>query len=77
MDFISPNHSPHIVLLCSINCRTVYLPLAEASLARNPLLLSYQIDLFFSCQYLKEIMLSLGFSSSNFAQIFDCPKAAD
>lgn len=31
----------------------------------------------FRCHHLKGIMLLLGFSSSNSAQIFDCSKAAD
>ena len=77
MDFCFSIHSPHIVLLCSsINCRIVDQPLAETDLARNPLLLSNQIYLRFSCQYLKGIMATLGFSYSNFLQIFECPKAA-
>ena len=78
MDFISPNHFPHIGLLCGINYRIAYVPLAEAGLAGNPWLLFSQIDLFFSrCHHLKGIVLLLGFSPSNFAQIFECPKAAD
>ena len=65
MDFCFSIRSPHIVLLCSsINCRIVYQPLAETDLARNPLLLFNQIYLHFSCQYLKGIMLPLGFSYS-------------
>lgn len=54
------------------------MPLAEAGLAGNPWLLSNQIDLFFShCHHLKGTVLLLGLSSSNSAQIFECPKAAD
>lgn len=78
MDFISPNRSPRIGLLCGINDRVACVPLAEAGLAGNPWLLFNQIDLFFShCHHLKAIVLLLGLSSSNSAQVFECPKAAD
>ena len=62
VDFISPNHSPHISLLCGRNCRMAGLPLADTGLAGNPRRPFNQLYLLSYCHHLKGIVLPLGLS---------------